>query len=230
VAAPERRLTETVTFAIPPVIFVVLFLAIDLVFACIYKRDVTDKRPEWPKEGSTDYKSEGDFKVSCMGTSNCEDFQYCLHGACCMACRAGDTMQAVGVTDFWTTVGMIGVAEFLGAILASLLIYLVPAIADEDSLNNAISVLFPCLFVGVAGVWLRQKLRSQLSGGTQQPFNDKGQACKDFLCWCACTCCTVVQEAVEVDKAEGVRVECCCKLLQNNPQVGGAVVVGAPQT
>merc|ERR1719517_406242 len=53
----------------------------------------------------------------------------------------------------------------------------------------------------------RGKLREKLGGAADKFAND-------FICYWCCQCCTVIQDARQLDAATGTRVECCCKLIK----------------
>lgn len=200
----------------------------------IYKKGVTDKRGplgEIPAEASMNGK---DFKYGLC--SCCDDCQYLMHGWFCFHVRAADTFTVVGASTFWCVA-----CAFLGTWLAAQLIgfgiqfFVVESGAiplemqRNNRINNNLGSLSWFIADAVLAVWLaglRRKLRERL--GDTTAGSKFGVDCLTY--WC-CSCCNIVQDARQIDLAQGVKVECCCKLIKTGPpmqpvQVGGAVVVG----
>lgn len=204
-----------------------------LVFAgMLYKRKVTDQRGQLPQPVPEEFSlAQKDFTHGLCGC--CQDLQYFLHGWCCMTIRAADTYQAVNVSGFWCVacaflatwaaaqgIGM-GISVWLqGEMLAQ-------GRVGQPGLMQQSAQIGWFVADAVLAIWLaglRKQLRAKL--GDEAPDS---KFCMDCLKYWWCGCCTAVQDARQVDGAQGVRVDCCCTLSKTAPVgggVGGPVVVG----
>lgn len=202
-----------------------------VIFASMYKGKVTDKRGNFSSELPEEFSlARKDFKYGLF--SCCEDTQYLLHGCCAGTVRAADTFQTVSASSFWcvvvafilTWVMAQGIAHGIAMGLREAL----PAGIANSRLNSQGGqigwfVADACLALWLAS--LRKQLRASL--GDTMP---NGSFFGDCLKYWWCLCCTIVQDARQVDGAQNVRVECCCNMLKTVPGaagVGGAVVVGS---
>merc|ERR1712203_209929 len=90
-----------------------------------------------------------------------------------------------------------------------------------DQVISLVTSLGPLLLMGAVFYPKRQELRAKL-GGTNQ------NTPMDFCVWCCSilTPCAICQEAREIDRATGVRVDCCCNLSAVGGGPGGVPMVG----
>jgi len=213
-----------------------------LLFAFKYKADVTEKRPPL-RDGAAQLPS-GDFAT---GVFRClDDSHTCLHAYCCTLCRAGDTYQGAGITQYWMVVGIFVVAHIIGRFVQTLVHVMTVEMfggggADPEHASqsldptpgamimiyfNLVSLLVASLIVGAVFQNYRRKLRVKLGGSEE---GGPGVAV-DFLMYAFCTQCVVAQEAREIDAATSVKVECCCSLTTAaSAPLEGQPFVGQPQ-
>jgi len=193
----------------------------EVAFLFLYGSMSGSRRP-FPPQGASEYMSMNDFSVGCFDC--CSDMQYCLHGCCCSGCRWADTMQAAGIMDYYPAVlVVVGSSMMISVALQVLQV----AVAAATQVTVPLSGLSAPI-MGLFFMWFRQKLRVKLNPAAQ-PFADSGQAAMDCLSYCCCSCCSVIQDAREVDKASGVRVDCCCKLTYLAPPAGSEMpAIGVP--
>jgi len=195
-----------------------------IVWACQYQQKVTQQRGAL-RDGIQQCNSmSGDFATGPFGCF--DDMQYCLHASFCSPCRAGDTYQAAGISTYWNVIGLYFGASLCGTICTVILNTIYAAVVGVKT-NLPGSNFATCLFMGLFFYQKRRTLREKLGGE-----NSKVNAAQDFILWALCGCCMVAQEAMEVDRSMGVRVECCCKVTgqaMHQPMVGqGIVVTGTP--
>jgi len=211
--------------------FILVFLALQavvvigqIVWATQYQQKVTQQRGAL-REGIQQCNSmSGDFAT---GTFGCfDDMQYCLHASFCSPCRAGDTYQAAGISMYWNVIGLFFAASICGAICTVIVNGVYSAVSGSN-VQFPGSNFITYIFMGLFFYQKRRALREKLGGD-----NSKVNTAQDFILWALCGCCVVAQEAKEVDRAMGVRVECCCKVTgqaMHQPMVGqGIVVTGTP--
>jgi len=206
----------------------IVMLVIWFIFASMYKPKVTDMRPAFPNPVPPELNLAGGIWK--FTTFQCfEDCQYCLHGCCIPGISAGDRWQTTGVNTYWTVVICFIAADTTANITAGVLSGL------KVMLDIGILPLEHCahfIIYAVFAGWCttqRQALRVKLGG---QP----GDALNDFICYWCCACCTLVQEARQVDLIQGVRVQCCCQMINTQgwgmpggmPGQPGAMQVGQP--
>jgi len=223
--------------------FILVFVIIALVetfalvlFMIMYKNNVTQMRQPMPM-GLQHAAQSGDFVT---GECSCfEDMNTCLHGCCFPMCRVGDTYEAAGVNTYYGVICTFIVLGFVMgivtiAISAVMTAILQPgddiaAVQNASSISQNMSQLARVVIFGGVFTQYRRQLRIKLGGRDEAvPF------IKDFLCWGCCTQCVICQEARELDKAMGVQVACCCKLIQVGapaaiPMVGQAVMMAPGQ-
>lgn len=223
----ERRLQYGPDIAIVAVIInqalqAIIIVAICSIIAYIYKMQLTDKREPFPQPVQNGYSmarsTTGDFQE---GMCSCfEDRDSCLYGFCCFDCRVADTLQATGLSSYWTTFGVFMIAWIVMKILgvpATVLLAKLGIYVDMSTLTWWIVGICMALFFASK----RQDMRRKLGYTGQQNF------CIDCLMWWCCSCCVAIQEARQIDAASGTRVECCFNLLRQE-HTGGAVAVGQP--
>mmetsp|Transcript_66356 Transcript_66356/g.154181 ORF Transcript_66356/g.154181 Transcript_66356/m.154181 type:complete len:296 (+) Transcript_66356:69-956(+) len=192
-----------------------------VIFVCFYKQRISDQRPQWPEEGSMQYKQmNNDFSVtpfSCF-----DDMQTCLHVSCCSMARLPDTVSATGFMAFWMVLLVIVSSWIVASIVGSLL----------EKITGSSMDLVADLIIVACMVYFRQQLRQKLSGGAKPAFEDKGKVVEDCVLWLCCACCAAIQEARQVDQATGLEVECCLKLKAASQPMGvvqgNGVVTGVP--
>lgn len=179
-----------------------------LVFACMYKSKVTDKRP--PFRGGNILKGSPDFLQPTFGCfDNCST---CMHGYFCTACRWGDTYNAAGIMGYWSLILTLFGTCLCSSVLTQGLSYALlnheaatPEELNQNAQTSSMLNMIPiivdlclCAFFATK----RGEIKEQL-GGTKNFL-------KDFVCLCCCLCCSIIQEARAVDEATGVDVHCCC--------------------
>lgn len=131
-----------------------------------------------PQE-SDDFSDLQDWK---FGLFSCfEDINLCLCGCCCPAIRWADTMDRPGLLTFW-----LAFAIFLGfSVGTDVLVYF-------SQLGGFLGLCFLCFLVYHRQL-LRQKFHMEQGGC--------GTYLGDFLSYCCCAPCTIVQEARQVEEA-----------------------------
>lgn len=121
---------------------------------------------------------EGDaFTYGFVDVHSCkQDWPIWLSACCCPMVRWSDTVSApqAPLLDFWTAIFMMIALEVLGPL----------------------TWFGSSFFVVLVGIYFRQRLRLL--------FGHEPKRCKtvalDFLAWCCCPLCAIVQEAKEVEK------------------------------
>jgi len=226
---PGRRLetyVELTTAAyVGAAVGIVVPIVIWAIIAMLYKTKVTDARQPLPQPVLDEFSlRNGDFKY---GFCSCfDDIHYCLHGCCCEVILAGDVYQAAGIKNFWFPVivyfGCWAVSQAIALVYMIILAEINVSNGQVYRGGNGAYYLTGIIFALMMAN-LRKSLREKL--GDPQP----GKSCAmDFLLYWCCGCCTVVQDARQVDGATGVLVRCCCSLqtLMQQPMPP----VGAPMT
>jgi len=176
---------------------------------------VTDKRAAFVVPVPTDWSLAQGKPFRHETFSCCNDMQYFLMGCCCPQTRAADTFATVGVPSFWGLVGVLVVLVFLQG---------VAQFALQEVLPGAAQLVATYLIQGLAALMLagkRKDFRAKL-GGEPSLF-------MDFVCYWWCGCCTIIQDARQLDGAQNVTVACCCNLINLGGPAGQVgQVVGAP--
>jgi len=154
--------------------FVALLISsvVTLVLAFFYWRH--RKPPERQLDAVLD---EGSFKAWRFGLFSCfSEPEICLWACCCPAIRWADTMRQIGYLGFW-----MAFAVFFG-------------ISVVASATGAIAIWAVLAFVCAA---MRQEMR--LAYG----MYEQGGCTyfEDFCLYCFCSCCTIIQEARQVEEA-----------------------------
>jgi len=204
-------ISTVVAIAVPIIIW--------LVFACMYKSKVTDQRPLFQGgQPSSLAALEANGLCNC-----CSDIHLCLHSWCCMDDRAADTFQVAGVGAFW----MVVIAFVIDWILYEVVAFILTAFVfpPEQAQYKPGSVFAWFITSALMGLWLASK-RSEL----RRKFSGTPNFALDCICYWWCMPCSVAQDAMLLDHANGVRVECCCNLIKSCAvQVPvTAAVVGQP--
>jgi Cys-rich protein (TIGR01571 family) len=210
--------------------FMVIGAIIFVIFAMQYKSGVLDKRQPFPAAAQVPAQynlAQGkDFAFGiCDCFGNC---QACMHGCCCPSVSAGDRYDITKVNKYWSVVGILVFFYVAGQVIAVVLGMIVTEVLapDDVSLDRLPYDQVAQYIVGFfQALWLasqRQKLRSALGG------DPSGQFLMDWLLMWLCSCCTITQEARQVDAVQGVQVNCCCSLtsFQAVGQVGQPVYMG----
>jgi len=171
---------------------IVIYIILVLILAYVYKyfktKTVVDKmEPDIlrPTQGAW----MGGFRyhlLPCMdlAENNFEkDWLICLSACCCPLIRWADTISQVSTAKFYMLL-LAGIAFdvlffWFGLFLFGVYVW---------------DVFF--LIVVIIGVYCRQRIR--LAYGHGSPTCSS--VCMDILAWSCCTCCTIVQEAREVDR------------------------------
>lgn len=183
-------------------------MVLQVLFACLYKSNVHDKK-EPIKAGDQTMQNGYHF-----GLFSChQNVNDCLCVFFCGAVRYADAFGSV-TGSFWgalcTYIGVGLICDLAGVILTPILYPASRNPFDQHAQMNgayvrmAIEMVICGLFFGlVARKALRQKLGDPAPGGS---------AFTDCLAWGACSCCALVQDAVEVDIALNVTVGCPCSV------------------
>uniref|UniRef100_A0A7S1RYB4 Uncharacterized protein n=1 Tax=Alexandrium catenella TaxID=2925 RepID=A0A7S1RYB4_ALECA len=196
-----------------------------------YKGQVTDQRQPLPNPIPPNLSlADKDFKYPICAFK--DDCSYCLHGWCLEVVRISDTYHTVQAGAFWSVASAFLLTWILvQGISFGLQMLVRDIIADNRNMRMQSSNFGNAAwFIGnfflayyLAG--LRSKLRTRFGD-----MNARGKFCQDWMLWWWCSCCVAIQEARQVDEANNVRVECCCKLIKTMQQpqevVGNTVVVG----
>lgn len=242
---PARRLAETeedpmennyMLFMIIGVAAGILIpIAAWVVVGTSYKGKVTDQRQPLPNRIPPNLSlADKDFKYPICAFK--DDCNYCLHGWCLEVVRISDTYHTVQAGAFWSVASAFLVTWVLVQVISFGLQMGMRNIIAENLATNRNMRLQSSNFGNVA--WfianfvlayylagLRGKLRARF-GDMDAPR----KFCQDWMLWWWCSCCVAIQEARQVDEANNVRVECCCKLIKTMEQpqevVGNTVVVG----
>lgn len=165
-----------------------------IVFACIYKPRVTDRRPPFISN-----RHGPDFAHSLASFH--EDGHSCIHAWCCIHTRVADTLHVSGVWSFWTTF-LLFVVLFIWyqvLLIGSTALFLTPFIGQLIGGMN-----FGTVF-GLKRGQIRKK------------FGGEPDCLRDFFVWWCLPCCATIQEAREIDETQGVKVRCCFKLKSADP-------------
>jgi len=145
---------------------------ITLAFALFYWRQ--RKPPERQLDAVLD---ETSFKNWKFGLFDCfSDPEICLWACCCPAIRWADTMRYMGLLGFW-----IAFAIFFGL--------------EVGASTTGEILIWAVLAVVCAG--MRQEMRMAYG------MNEQGgwTYLEDFCLYCCCACCTIIQEARQVEEA-----------------------------
>lgn len=165
--------------------FVTIVITVGVAYT--YKKKITDRRPVLPAVVPSEYSMRGrTFKYDLFDFSG----TYCLYGFFCPSCRIADNYAAAGFG-----MNFVVVATILAVI----------GLPNMDFRN-------PMLWV--TAVWLafmRRRLRARFGFGE----TSCAITSSDFISYFFCLCCTVLQDARQIDEATGTRVECCLELVQD---------------
>lgn len=185
-------------------------------FMVRYQRDVMakkpklpDVRPEVPLAGHRGFRTsiveEFCSALSCLFCQS-QDASLCLHSTFCRGVRMSDTYTSAGLEGFYCN----GLMYFTT-------LFALPVALSLNFMWGRLAFAF--LFVVK-----RRQLRHRLSGYEE--------SCKDFfvdfMLLLCCTPCVACQEARHVDDTLGIRVECCCRLV--DAQEPATPLVGVPVT
>jgi Cys-rich protein (TIGR01571 family) len=188
------------------------------IIACMYKQKVTDQRTPFEGNGS-----QKDLEVLEPGKlfDCCFDMHLCLHACCCVAIRAADTFDGAGkIVSFWCVIGVF----FLEWLLYNIVAFIINAyiLADSNNSGNGLAWFITNSLFAIWYAMKRQELRQKFGGSPKMAM--------DCICYWWCFPCSVGQDALLLDKATGVSVQCCCNMIKNGPTPAPAVatVVGVP--
>lgn len=197
-----------------------------IAFACKYKGLVTDKRQPFT-QGDSQLLSHLEPASVCGCLSDC---QLCMHSFFCMDVRAGDTLATAGLAGYWVVVLIFVLEVFLAQVCGACIRFAGDSMLDQgDTQTNdqedTSSLAGLGWFVAALPVafWLAQKRNA-----FRQKFGGQPRTGMDFCCYWCCQPCSIAADGAAMDAAQGVHVECCCKLTSTG---GGAVVgqvVGRP--
>jgi Cys-rich protein (TIGR01571 family) len=218
-AVTERRLKDwddedfdhvtNVTLVVVAVV-VALMLIIWLTYAKQYKHSITDKRSPFTGGGPAELAMLKPGKIC----DCCFDLHLCLHSCFCFDLRAGDTFQTAALAGYWFVV----VAFIIEWIMAEAIGMIFQAYVFKTTENSgeAIGWIIASFLLSFYLSDRRAKYVSKFGGISSYPM--------DILCYWWCQPCMVAQDANALDKAQGVHVECCCKLVQTGQPAQGVIV------
>lgn len=189
---------------------------------------ISSLRPKFPNAVAEELsmKDSDDFYHGMF--SCCFPGSTCLYAMFCPCVRHADTLSAAGVLGFWTTIltwiFVDYVAVFVFNILQNAALevgYQHPSFEYGGQiflLDQAIADLVRAAVLATFFAPRRAELRRR--------FGSTGSGSKrwDCISWMFCSPCTLSQEGLDVDAAEGVEVRCCCKLHD----VATGELVGTP--
>lgn len=203
-------------------IFAIMFLAAywgpQLLFACIFKMNVTDKRPKLAYDRTM---ADGQFHYGlCECFANINDAMIAF---CCPSVKFADTHGEV-TGSFWGSLCLFVGANLVIWAVAAFGVpaaYPMPQLSDNATMADlqaypqevaswtqnleSIENIIQCVLRGlIFGIYTRKQLREKLGDP-----NPSAGAFMDFIAWGFCTCCALTQESVEVDIANKVTVGCC---------------------
>jgi len=204
---------------------ILLLVILKIVFACVYKCKVTDrrKRLQNPSNKSLEILAPHNIFSCC-----CHDLNLCMTVICCFPLRAADNFKTGLVTGFWSVFFFVSMSELIALSIESVLMVLYP---DTDVTSRSAMALGVTIGIMVLlALWFadtRQKMRRRFGGSGSE-------VCSDFICYFFCTACAVAQDAMLLDEATGMVVHCCCQLgrpaepVRNDPQAAAAKPMGRP--
>uniref|UniRef100_A0A7S2DG93 Uncharacterized protein n=1 Tax=Alexandrium andersonii TaxID=327968 RepID=A0A7S2DG93_9DINO len=183
------------------------------------KTNVTMKRPPIgvmpPDLSMADGK---DFKYGLL--SFCADCHYCCYGMLCSTVRTPDTYHAMGIGNYWCIVSAFLFTWLFAQMIGNVVYYVVVMTDALPGTSHGADVCGQAAWyaaeipLAIFMAVQRGKLREKF--GDTKP---RRKFFRDFCTYWWCHCCSVIQEARQVDEAQGVKVECCCKLLKVTPPV-----------
>lgn len=176
--APDPHLSQNAPRQIHPVVLIIegiiqaCILAVVGLLYAMYKSNL-NKVVEVPEELDKDWLND-DFKYPLFSCleAPCLSCFVC----CCAGIRWADSARMLGKISFVVAVAIWAGIEFVGAITGGLLTW---------------------VGITIIGISVRQDIRKAFN-----MKSDNETFCYDCLSWCCCTCCTVIQEARQIEAAK----------------------------
>eukprot|EP00419_Tripos_fusus_P000230 CAMPEP_0172689064 /NCGR_PEP_ID=MMETSP1074-20121228/22884_1 /TAXON_ID=2916 /ORGANISM="Ceratium fusus, Strain PA161109" /LENGTH=353 /DNA_ID=CAMNT_0013508821 /DNA_START=64 /DNA_END=1125 /DNA_ORIENTATION=- len=168
----NERLKQQFVDEYTPVLMMLISSLITLALAFLYWRH--RKPPEFQQDAVRD---EGSLKVWRFGLFSCfSDLEICLWACCCPAIRWADTVRCVGLLGFWMAFAIFFSMEVVASNTGQIIIWAVLALLCAA---------------------MRQEMRKAYGMHEQGGWT----YFEDFCLYCCCACCTIIQEARQVEEA-----------------------------
>lgn len=191
-------------------VFLLIYFLPQIIFACLYKSNVHDKKKAISAGDQTMRK--GDFHYKLFACH--ENMNECMCSILCPMVRYADTYGSINGSFYGSMCTFFGVNTIITIISALVISAAMPPCPfgqegiqcqhNHDSNEQFLSTIMRGLFFGMMGrAALRQKL------GDPEPGAKK---LHDFLAWGCCYPCALTQDSVEVDIAADVTVGCPCSV------------------
>jgi len=210
--------TDTIQAAtiVTLIVAILIPVIIWLIFALMYKSSITDKRPTFTGGGPAQLAMLQPGKIcDCWS-----DLHLCLHSCCCLEARAADTFQTAELAGYWAVVLAFflewAVAQAIGFVFN---VYIYSG-TRQNSPGEGIGWIIASFLMSFYLSSRRSTYFSKFGGQSNFPV--------DVICYWWCQPCMFAQDGMALDKAQGVHVECCCKMVQTGQptQAGTPPVVG----
>jgi len=171
--SPNERLKEELEEQSLALFTILISSVVTVVLAFFYWRH--RKAPERQLDAVLD---EGSFKAWRFGLFSCfSDPEICLWACCCPAIRWADTLRYMCLLGFWIAFAIyFGIEVVLSTSGGNLIIWAVLAIVCAT---------------------MRQEMRIAYGMSEQGGWT----YLEDFCLYCCCACCTIIQEARQVEEA-----------------------------
>jgi len=169
------------------VVSILVQVLITALVAFLYMKNKPESVVTVP-EGDKKESLDGDFK---HGLFSCFDLPgLSLFTFCCGGIRWADSMRMMGELTFYSAVGIWLGMLVLGAVTGG---------------------LFAWVGIAIIGTMYRQKIRAAFN-----MKSDNNTTVMDCLGWCCCTCCSIVQEARQVEEGKALSHSALQKELDFN--------------
>jgi len=169
------------------VVSILIQVLITALVAFLYMKNKPESVVTVP-EGDKKESLDGDFK---HGLFSCFDLPgLSLFTFCCGGIRWADSMRMMGELTFYSAVGIWLGMLVLGAVTGG---------------------LFTWVGIAIIGTMYRQKIRAAFN-----MKSDNNTTVMDCLGWCCCTCCSIVQEARQVEEGKALSHSALQKELDFN--------------
>lgn len=210
---PEQQQQALIMVAVVAAVTLILaYLVPQVVFACLYKSNVHDKKAavEASNPGPRTM-DKGKFHHDLMKCH--ENINEALCALLCGTVKYADAYGSIGGSYWGSLCTYFGVNTLISVGCTGLIMTLEPAPAcfgqahcvdPRGNHSNLLGCLLRGLFFGIV---CRKALRAKLGDP-----NPGGNAVNDFIAWAFCPCCALTQDAVEVDIALDVTVGCPCSV------------------
>jgi len=172
----KERLKQQLAHENTPVMSMFISPLITLALAFLYWHH--RKPPEFQQDAVLDGVS---FKVWRFGLFSCfSDPEICLWACCCPAIRWADTVRYVGLLGFWI------------AFAIAFAIFFCMGVVSSSPVEIIVWAVLALVFAAI-----RQEMRKAYGMHEQGGWT----YLEDFCLYCCCACCTIIQEARQVEEA-----------------------------